>query len=86
MCPPPLLSVLSLHLRHDCEAAITVFFEVSYYNIPNRDLSCQPSHITAERSYLYLVGPPESTQMEVSSGKANQNGMTGLSVILCGCF
>lgn len=71
MCPPPLYPVLSHHPRHDCEAAaITVFFEVSYYNIPNRDLSCQPSHITAQQSHLHLVGPPASTLMEASSGKS----------------
>lgn len=59
--PPPLFPVLSLHLRHDCEAAaITMSFEVSY-NIPNRELSCQFSHITAQGSHLYLVGPPAST-------------------------
>lgn len=77
MCPPSLYPVLSHHPRHDCEAAaITVFFEVSYYNIPNRDLSCQPSHITAQQGHLHLVGPPASTLMEASSGKANQAGMT----------
>lgn len=73
MCPPPLIPVLSLHLRHDCEAAaITMFFEVSYYNIPNRDLSCQPSHITAQRSHLHLAGPPASALWRRVQAKLNR--------------
>lgn len=56
------------HQRCDSEAAaIAVCFGVSYYNIPNRDHSCQPRQITARRSHLHLV-EPASALMEGNSG------------------
>ncbi len=44
-------------------AAITVFFEVSYYNKADRELSCLPNHITAQQSCLHLAGSPAAALM-----------------------